>query len=247
VTTHLAERTGSVTGLTARDLAAFAAAVARADDLRAARHTVVDRAARLLDTPWVGLTRHGPPREISFVANSHEVVRTVGRIVTDLREGPCWQLYADGAPAVACPDLGREDRWPGFRRALAQLPIRSALAVALRFDGTSDGSLLLYSDVPGHFDGRRTADAALVAEQAAIGLAHVGYRTKAENLEIALRTSREIAIAIGIVMDRFRVTEDAAFAVLREVSQDRHVKVRELATRIVLTGQVPGGVSEATA
>jgi AmiR/NasT family two-component response regulator len=60
-----------------------------------------------------------------------------------------------------------------------------------------------------------------------------------ENLEIALHTSRRIGIAMGILMCRHRWTEDQAFGALREASQHGNRKLRDVAERVALTGDLP--------
>lgn len=65
-------------------------------------------------------------------------------------------------------------------------------------------------------------------------------RTKIENLEIALETSRTIGMAVGIVMERLRLPQDQAFDVLRRISQHHHRKLRDLASEIVFCGAVEG-------
>jgi len=59
------------------------------------------------------------------------------------------------------------------------------------------------------------------------------------NLEAALLTSRQIGMAVGILMCRYSWTEDRAFDALRLASQRHHRKVRELANEVVLTGDLP--------
>jgi len=60
----------------------------------------------------------------------------------------------------------------------------------------------------------------------------------AEHLERALVSNRRIGMALGIMMERHRLTEDQAFDRLRELSQRRNVKLRELAEQIIYTGDV---------
>ncbi len=60
--------------------------------------------------------------------------------------------------------------------------------------------------------------------------------TTSAGLEVALVSNRRIGIAVGILMCRLRVTEDRAFAVLCEHSQDHNVKVRDLAEEVIYTG-----------
>ncbi|MGY1592952.1 ANTAR domain-containing protein [Geodermatophilus sp. SYSU D00708] len=62
--------------------------------------------------------------------------------------------------------------------------------------------------------------------------------TRATNLEVALATNRRIGIAVGILRCRLGVTEDQALAVLSKHSQDRNVKVWDLAEEVIYTGSL---------
>ena len=64
-------------------------------------------------------------------------------------------------------------------------------------------------------------------------------RTKIENLEIALESSRVIGIAVGIVVERCRLSAGQAFDALVRVSQSEHRKLRDVASDLVFTGVVP--------
>lgn len=44
---------------------------------------------------------------------------------------------------------------------------------------------------------------------------------------------------MGILMERYALTEDSAFKLLKKASQDRNVKLREIARRICETGEKP--------
>lgn len=61
----------------------------------------------------------------------------------------------------------------------------------------------------------------------------------AEHLQVALGTNRRIGMAMGILMERHRITEEQAFDRLRMHSQRGNTKLRELADRIVHTGDEP--------
>lgn len=66
--------------------------------------------------------------------------------------------------------------------------------------------------------------------------AHSRLVDQAANLQVALLTSRQIGAAIGILMAVHRVTEDAAFGMLRRASQGRHHKLRDVAEDVIHTG-----------
>jgi predicted RNase H-like nuclease (RuvC/YqgF family) len=60
----------------------------------------------------------------------------------------------------------------------------------------------------------------------------------AENLQVALHSSRRIGAAIGIIMANRNVTETNAFLMLSKASQNANRKVHILADEIVDTGDV---------
>ena len=49
-----------------------------------------------------------------------------------------------------------------------------------------------------------------------------------------------IGQAQGILMERYKVTAERAFAVLSRVSQETNVKVRDVAQRLIDTRETPG-------
>lgn len=61
----------------------------------------------------------------------------------------------------------------------------------------------------------------------------------AANLQLALASNRRIGTAIGILMAHRRITDVAAFELLREASQRGHRKLRDIAEDVVLTGALP--------
>jgi AmiR/NasT family two-component response regulator len=56
------------------------------------------------------------------------------------------------------------------------------------------------------------------------------------DLQAALESNRRIGIAIGILMTRLRITDEAAFDLLRRASNDRNVKLRQVAEEVIYTG-----------
>jgi AmiR/NasT family two-component response regulator len=58
-------------------------------------------------------------------------------------------------------------------------------------------------------------------------------------LEEALRTRTVIARAQGMIMERYGVGAEEAFAVLRRLSNESNIPVRELARQVVETRRLP--------
>jgi PAS domain S-box-containing protein len=59
------------------------------------------------------------------------------------------------------------------------------------------------------------------------------------NLQVAMESHRLIGQAIGILVERHRLTPGLAFARLRTASQNRNLKLREVARRVIETGVEP--------
>ena len=98
----------------------------------------------------------------------------------------------------------------------------------------------LYSRRPAAFDEHGYAVGAVLAAHGAIAMSAARQREQAEQLEDALRSSREIGMAMGVLMGCGGVTQDEAFTSLRNASQHLHRKLREVAAEVVATGQLPG-------
>jgi hypothetical protein len=62
------------------------------------------------------------------------------------------------------------------------------------------------------------------------------------NLERAVESHRLVGQAMGILIERHRITSEEAFEVLRRASQDHNVKLREVARRVIETGAEPDDV-----
>jgi hypothetical protein len=62
--------------------------------------------------------------------------------------------------------------------------------------------------------------------------------TRIANLERALQSNRRIGMALGVLMARYRLTEQQAFDLLRRQSSLRNVKLAAIAEEIVYTGEM---------
>ena len=70
----------------------------------------------------------------------------------------------------------------------------------------------------------------------------LGLATRqAAHLEQAVVSNRRIGVAVGIVMERHRVTAEDAFDVLVRLSMERNEKLRDVADRIIETGVLHPG------
>ncbi|MEV1117968.1 ANTAR domain-containing protein [Actinosynnema sp. NPDC049800] len=76
----------------------------------------------------------------------------------------------------------------------------------------------------------------LFASHAAVALAGV---LKQEHMSQAVQGRDLIGQAKGILMERHKLTADQAFTVLVRTSQRTNIKLRDLATHLVHTGELP--------
>lgn len=64
-------------------------------------------------------------------------------------------------------------------------------------------------------------------------------RAEVAELQEALRSSRTIGTAIGIIMERYQLDAEAAVGFLKRVSSEQNRKLRDLAAGLVETRHLP--------
>ena len=79
-------------------------------------------------------------------------------------------------------------------------------------------------------------NARVIAAQASVVVA---YGRAQENLWRAIDARNLIGQAQGMLMQRYGLTGEKAFAVLRRYSQHHHIKLTVLAEQLTTTGQLP--------
>jgi GAF domain-containing protein len=205
---------------------------------------VVTLAARVV-TPAAacGLTtrRDGQP---FTVANSNDLANQVDEIQYGADEGPCLETLRSGQ-IVEVVDLSTDERWKRYRRHALTHGVVSSLSLPLAVDGETIGALNLYSTQVGAFIGSARAYAEAFASQCAAALTlilrHSAQSEIQQQLAAALASRSVIDQAIGVLMGQQRCTAAEAFELLRQASQHRNRKLRELAADLItnVTGQAP--------
>ena len=179
-------------------------------------------------------------------ASSDRRVAAVDVLQYEAGEGPCLDVITQEMTTVYAEDLTDDPRWPRFGPQAAAAGMRSLLAIRLLADRTL-GALNLYARLPRAYGATDRATGVIFATHAGIALAAAEARTEAhrvEHLEQALSSRELIGQAQGILMERERITPDQAFDVLRRASQHLNVKLREVAQRLVDTGERPATGAE---
>lgn len=180
----------------------------------------------------------------STVAASGPLAIELERLQLEAGEGPCLDAAVGGTTFYA-HDLLDDDRWPTFGPLAVEAGMRSVLAYALV--GARLSALNLYGHLPAAFGATDRAQGQLFATLAAIALDFAerlaAGEDRSDQLSQALGTREVIGQAQGILMERERISADQAFDVLRRASQRTNVKLRDVASQVVRTGEDPGSVA----
>jgi len=196
---------------------------------------VVSLAVQVIDTcDYCGVTLRTPDGALATPACSSQFAAHVAELQHQFGEGPsleaAWEL-----DTVAVTDLRREARWPSWAPAAAALGIRSVLSLRLEISGQLTASLNLFAESVAAFDSTDLGIASIFARHAANAMASAevesGLRTAAQSRQL-------IGAAQGILIQRFGLTLDQSFELLRRYSQTYNIKLRDLAQRLVDAGGI---------
>ncbi|HVT67159.1 MAG TPA: ANTAR domain-containing protein [Trebonia sp.] len=192
--------------------------------------------------------------ELTAVAASHpdpaelielEITRGQAAVLaTTGGAGPLTTAVRDGRP-VSCRDALEEERWPWWAAEALRRGLRSSIHL-VRQSSSSTLVLALFGVRPGALD----ADGVPMAEM----LARFGTAVFANSLAYgqAQRTATQLKDSVaaravtdqakGILMHALGCDADEALRYLRRESQRRHIKVTEVAGRVIASYS-PGGYS----
>ena len=182
---------------------------------------------------------HGKKR-VETAAATDPIVAKVDAIQMDIGEGPDVSVLEDRL-SVIVDDTHGDNRWPHWAGLVAEAGIRSLLSVRMYTSETVVGTLNLYSLRPNAFDTDDQDVAHILARHAAVALASA---RKLENLWQAVDARKRIGQAQGMLMERFDLNSDQAFAVLLRYSQDNNIKLRAVADLLIETRSLPGAGPE---
>ena len=201
--------------------ATMARELAEVDGVRPTLQHLVTLAVTTVPCDWAAavMAEQITPKPAPMSASSEpELFDEVARISGKAGSSPGWDAF-DSGDMVRCPDLGTETRYPAYAADMVRLtPIRSVLS----------------------FDDDAVRRAAVLADHATVAIDAAASADRADNLEIALQRNRITGTAVGILVERLRLTPAQAFDLLRVMSQHTNRKLADLAAHLVETGELPG-------
>lgn len=201
---------------------------------------VAEAAMELLPgAKWCSITLRDGMRFRSL-AVTDEHAGLIDQVQYEVGSGPCLDaIMADRINVVS--DLQGDLRWDAYGERALPLGVRAVFAQPLHLldgDGTRAG-LNVYSDQVGAFGDGTQDMAVMLATYAALGVSMAVSRSHAEQLEAALRTNRQIGMAIGILMEAHDIDHDDAFNLMRVTSQHTNRKMAAIADDVIAQRRLP--------
>jgi GAF domain-containing protein len=182
-----------------------------------------------------GITTRRNHRAIT-VASSDARASQVDEIQYKHDNGPCLTTLNTGE-VVLIDDLATDDRWNGYKMPALGHGIRSSLSLPLHGDHQVIGALNLYATRSHAFGSQEQLAAKRFADETSRALTlalRLAERAEmSHDLQQALASRAVIDQALGIIMGQNRCTADEAFETLRTISQNRNVKVRDVAAEMI--------------
>ncbi|GAB3649237.1 GAF and ANTAR domain-containing protein [Streptomyces sparsus] len=160
--------------------------------------------------------------------------------------GPCLEALNTGRPNLV-PDMRDERRWGEYGPASLEAGVGSVYALPLTPFGHDRplGVMNLYSTEPCTFDAATRSEARSFATYAAgalgVAVKIAGHVEFGQDLQAALRSRAVIDQALGVIMAQQRCGPEQAFEMLRRISQNRNIKLHQVAAAIVqrVSGEPP--------
>ncbi|GAB3030103.1 hypothetical protein GCM10011376_39680 [Nocardioides flavus (ex Wang et al. 2016)] len=169
-------------------------------------------------------------------AHTHDSVQAMDDLQHELCEGPAMSGAAT-PDVISASDLGRDSQWPRWSaRVVEETGFRSYLGFRLFVEGESLGLLNLYAYETGAFDHEDQLDGLVVAAHAAVALSAT---VKQDQMHTALASRQLIGEATGILRERFALSSEQAFGVLKRLSSQQNIKLFAVARHVVDTGVLP--------
>lgn len=227
--------------MTVQDIGARLALIARdvesGDDIAQAGDRICAAAVDLLGgRAEAGISIAHRGRQVENLGATSESVRRGDALQVELGEGPCLDAAWEQEQVVA-GDLFREQRWPRWGPAMVtEFGIASMLCTRLYTNGRQLGALNIYSTAVDAFDEEDQEVARLLAAHAAVAVAAA---QQIEGLRFAVDRRATIGKALGIIMAKYDLDDERAFAVLHRLSSHENRKLYDIAQDVIASRGLP--------
>jgi GAF domain-containing protein len=196
---------------------------------------VVDFGLQALDCSHAGVALIVSGGRLEIPAVTDPVVAEIYALQICGGDGPLAESMRDHS-TILVRDAAADERWPQWAGKVLELGVRSVLDVPLTTSRGTVGVLGLYSAKPDAFGPDEEAIAHILARHASVAVASARHEG---HLAQAVDARKLVGQAMGILMERFDLDSDQAFAVLRRYSQDTNTKLRDVAQQLIETRKLP--------
>lgn len=221
-------------------LAEAARAVADNREVQQALQSVVELAMSNCNCQGASVTLVRADGGVETTASSGALVEQADALQYAYDEGPCLRAAEQGG-AYLIVDTATDSRWPRWGPAVAELGLRSVLSIHLFTDHRVLGALNLYYESTTDFSADEVEVGKVVAAHASVALAKLRSE---RDLWRAIDSRHLIGQAQGILMERFKLSPEKAFSVLRRYSQQHNIKLHIVAGELIRTGALPPGPTD---
>ena len=212
------------------NLSRLLAEIAESPSVEGSIDQIVAFTAQTFGTDHAGVTLiRDRGRRFETAAPTTPAVRHADELQNDLREGPCVDAAVESRSVVS-NDVARDPRWPAWGPRVAELGLESVLSSELHAGGSRIGALNVYGAHDQQFTHEDIELGQLLAQHASVALKFV---ERIDGLHVALDSRTLIGQAQGMLMERYGIDADRAFAVLKRVSQDENIRLVKVAGSIV--------------
>jgi hypothetical protein len=173
--------------------------------------------------------------QLTAAAASHPDLAELTEVQAKAGRGPAISAMATGEPAN-CPDTLVEERWPEYAAAALRRGVRCSVTIAHR-DGDTAVTLALAGARPRTIDPEQLPLAELLVALGGAMLGNASQFADSRRTTLQLQDAAEARVLVdqakGMLMHALGCSADDALARMRHISQQRNIKVTDVAARII--------------
>jgi GAF domain-containing protein len=212
------------------DLSRLLDEIAASPSVEGSIEQIVAFTAQTFETDHAGVTLiRDRGRRFETAGPTSTIVREADELQNALRQGPCVDAAVESRSVVS-NHVAHDPRWPQWGPRVAELGLESILSSELHAGGARIGALNVYGARDREFTHEDIELGQLLAQHASVALKFV---EQIDGLHVALDSRTLIGQAQGMLMERYGIDADRAFAVLKRVSQDENIRLVKVAGSIV--------------
>ncbi|WP_328996857.1 GAF and ANTAR domain-containing protein [Kribbella sp. NBC_01245] len=221
--------------LVARTFAELAVELHDAPSVEETVDAVLQFALRAVSCTYAGLVLAARGGRAEIGAVTDPLIEKLYRFQLDAGDGPLLDSLGEQI-IIGVRDTGTDTRWPEWAAKARALGLGSVLHMPLAIGEQTVGVLSLFSTEPNAFGDDDLAIAHILARHASVAVAHARHD---ESMTQAVDARKLVGQAMGILMIKFDVDGDRAFAILKRYSQDTNTKLRDVAQQVIDTRNLP--------